>query len=94
MSDLMRDDYKYAYISSATTTQVNTGPCRLIRIVVNTTAAGAISVIDNTSGSTVNVASLKASIAEGTYYFGIKLTAGLRVITAGASDITVVWTPN
>lgn len=94
MSDLMRDDYKYAYISTQTTTQVNTGPCRLIRIVVNTTSAGAISVIDNTTGSTTNVASLKASIVEGTYYFGIKLTTGLRVITAGASDITVVYTPN
>jgi hypothetical protein len=89
----MRDDYKYTYISSATTTQVNAGRTRLIRVVVNTTAAGAISIIDNTSGSTVNVASLKASIAEGTYYYGITLTTGLRVITAGASDVTVVWTP-
>lgn len=94
MSQLMRDDYKYTYIATATTTQVATGNCRLIRVVVNTTAAGAISIIDGTSGSTVNVASLKASIVEGSYDFGIKLTTGLRVITAGASDITVVWTPN
>jgi hypothetical protein len=92
--ELNRDDYKYAYIATATTTQVYTGGCRLIRIVVNTTAAGTINIIDGTAGSTTNVGLLKASVAEGTYYYGIKLTTGLRVITGGASDITVVYTPN
>lgn len=86
----LRDNYKYTYISTATTTQVATGQGALIRIIVNTTAAGAISIIDNTSGSTVNIGSLKASIAEGSYEFGIQFVSGLRIITAGASDITVV----
>ena len=93
--DLMRDDYKYTYISTATTTQVSSGPTRLIRIIVNTTAAGTIGIIDGTSGSTVNVASIAASPAIGSvFYYGIRLTTGLRIITAAASDITVVWTPN
>ncbi len=82
----------YSYIATATTTQVYTGPCILKSIIVNTTAAGAISIIDNTSGSTVNVGILKASVAEGTYEYNVKMSKGIRIITAGASDITVTFT--
>lgn len=89
-----RDDYLYAYISTATTTQVLSGKGRLIAIVVGTTSAGAISIIDGTSGSTVNVGELKASVAEGTYIFNIAVAAGIRIITAGASLITVVYAKN
>jgi len=85
--------YNKTYISTATTTQVFTGSGTLHSITVNTTANGAISVIDNTSGSAVNVASLKASIAEGTYTYDCVIANGLRIITAGASDITVTWAP-
>lgn len=88
---MLRDDYKYAYISSATTTQVSTGRCKLIAIVVNTTAAGTIGIIDGASGSTVNVGQLKTSVAEGTYHYGITLSQGLRIITGAGSDITVVY---
>lgn len=86
----LRDNYKYTYIDSATTTQVVTGQGTLVRIIVGETAAGAISIIDNTSGSTVNLGTLKASIAEGVYEFGVQFVTGLRIITAGASKITVV----
>lgn len=87
----LRDNYKYAYIDSATTTQLVTGQGSLVRIIVGETAAGAISIIDNTSGSTVNIGQLKASIAEGTYEFGVQFVTGLRIITAAASKITVVY---
>lgn len=90
----IRDDYKVAYIDSATTTQVQTGNGRLIRIIVTETAAGTIAVIDNTAGSTANIATLKASIVEGTYEFGVQYTTGLRIITGAASKITVVYAPN
>lgn len=83
--------YTYQYISSATTTQVKTGAGFLHAITVNTTAAGAISIIDNTSGSTVNIASLKSSVAEGTYVYNVSFSTGLRIITAAASDITVSY---
>lgn len=89
----LRDNYKVEYISTATTTQVDTGQGQLIAIVVGETAAGAISLIDNTSGSTVNIGTLKASIAEGTYWFLTQYVAGLRIITAGASKITVIYSP-
>ena len=96
MSALMRDDYKFAYIASATTTQVVSGPCRLIRVVVNDPADGTINIIDGTSGSTTNVALIAVTDALGATWFdyGIKLTTGLRIITTGAQNITVVYTPN
>lgn len=85
----------YTNITTGATTQIYTGRCTLVAIVVNTTAAGSIKIIDGTSGSTANVGTLKASISEGTYNYGapagITLATGLRIITAGASDITVVW---
>lgn len=89
----LRDNYKVAYISTATTTQVDTGQGQLVAIVVGETAAGAISIIDDTSGSTVNIGTLKASIAEGTYWFLAQYAVGLRIITAGASKITVIYSP-
>lgn len=89
----IRDNYKYTYISSATTTQVYTGQGALIRIVVNTTAAGTIGIIDGTSGTTVNIGQLKASVAEGYYDYGVQFVNGLRIVTGASSDITVVWSP-
>lgn len=89
----LKDNYQYAYISTATTTQVAEGQGQLVRIILGETAAGAISVIDGTSGSTVNLASLKASIVEGVYEFGVNYAAGIRIITAGASKLTVVYNP-
>lgn len=87
----LRDNYQTAYISTATTTQVDTGQGQLICITLGETAAGAISIIDNTSGSTVNIGQLKASTVEGTYWFLAQYSAGLRIITAGASKLTVVY---
>jgi hypothetical protein len=86
----LRDNYLYTRISSATTTQVEPGPAVLVRIIVNTTAAGTIGIIDNTSGTTVNVGQLKASVAEGTYEYGVFCATGIRIVTGAASDITVV----
>jgi len=90
----LRDDNRYAYIATATTTQVHTGAGRLQKIIVGETAAGSIKIIDGTSGSTTNLAELKASIAEGSYEFNVAFGSGLRIITAGASKITVVYTTN
>jgi len=97
MGELNRDDYTYTYVGAAATTQVYTGNCRLVRIVVNTPLDGSINIIDGTSGSTTNVGIIKTVTADTnvpTYYYGIKLTTGLRVITTGNSDITIVWTKN
>lgn len=86
-----RDDYFKTHISTATTTQVATGTSRLIAIVVNTTAADTIGILDNTTGSTVNVGELQASVLPGTYTYNIIMAKGIRIITAAASDITVIY---
>lgn len=90
----MNDKYSYAYIDSATTTQVFTGACTLIAIVVGTTAAGAIQILDNTSGTTTNFAELQASILPGVYEFKAGFATGLRIITGAASKITVIYKKN
>ncbi len=82
-------EYLYKNITTGATTQVATGRGVLHSIVVNTTAAGTIKIIDGISGSTANIGTLKISVGEGTYLYDVVFSVGLRIITAGASDITV-----
>lgn len=97
--DLLRDSYKSTYVAAQATTAVtgtSTTPvtCKLIRITVGETAAGAIRVYDSTPGSEVasqEVAELKSSIAEGTYEYGITMSKGIQVVSLAASKFTVVW---
>lgn len=84
-------DYEKTYISSTSTTQVVSGKCILHAIFIGETAAGTIKIIDGTSGSTANVATLEASIPEGTYEFNCSMAKGIRIITAADSIITVLW---
>ena len=86
----MNDDYSYSYISSATTTQVKTGSGHLHAIIVGETAATALQIIDGTSGTTTNLAELKASVAERTYIFDCGFVSGLRIVS-GAGKYTVVY---
>lgn len=79
-------------ITTATTTTVKTGSGVLRGIQVNTTAAGTITVYDNTAASGTKLGILKASIVEG-MYFGIpcRFSTGLTIVTGAASDITVFY---
>lgn len=79
-------------ITTATTTQVATGKCILHSIVVNTAAAGTIKIIDGIAGTTANVGTLAASVAAGTYLYDVQMAAGIRIVTAAASDLTVTYT--
>ena len=83
--------YQNSYISTATTTTVKTGRGNFGGIVIGETAAGAITIYDNTAGSGTVIGVLKASIAEGTYTFDTSFTTGLTIVTAGASKITVLF---
>lgn len=85
----MTPPFRAAYISTNTTTTVKSGTGRLHSITVGETAAGTITIYDNTAGSGTIIGVLKASIVEGTYHFPVKFTTGLTVVTAGASKITV-----
>lgn len=83
---------EYTRISTGTTTNIGLGTNRIVlkSIIVNTTAAGTITVKDGSG--TVGV--LKASIAEGEYSYGpegIIIGGGCTIVTGAASDLTVVW---
>lgn len=83
----------FAYISGAATTQVKSGAGILHAIIVNTSVAAAtISVIDNTSGSTVNIALITLTAIEPhCLIYNLSFATGLRIITSGATDITVIY---
>jgi hypothetical protein len=78
-------------ISTQTSTQVYTGPCVLKNVILGTTAAGSITIIDGiTDGGTV-VAILKSNIVENTYMYNIVMANGIRIITAAASNVCVTY---
>lgn len=83
--------YSYANSTTATTTVVKSGAGTLHSIVVNTTAAGSVTVYDNTAGSGTKIATLKASVVEGTYVYDVAFATGLTIVTAAASDVTVTY---
>lgn len=85
------NEAKYGHISTATTTVVKDSPGFLHAITVNTTAAGTITIYDNTAASGTVVGILKASVGEGTYTYNISCTTGITIVTGGASDITVTY---
>lgn len=58
-------------------------------VIVNTTAAGTVTLADAKG----TIAVLKASIAEGTYIYDIDAAGFLSVTQTAASDITVVHSP-
>lgn len=78
-------------IKTATTTTAKSSGGILRRITINTTAAGAITVYDNTAGSGTTIATFPSSAAIGTYEYGCRFVTGLTIVTAAASDITVIW---
>jgi len=80
-----------AYISTATTTTVKSGAGVLHAIVLGETAAGAITIYDNTAASGTTIGVLKASIVEGTYIFDRAFATGLTIVTAGASKLHVSY---
>lgn len=82
--------YAYYYISSASTNQIITGACTLGRIIIPNTLVGTIKVIDNTAGSTANVATFGIGTTPSTYIFEVTCGTGLRVITSSSSDLITI----
>lgn len=68
---------------------VTDGSGTLWGIMVNTTAAGTVTVADSTG----TLAILKASIAEGFYPFNMTFSGFLSITNAGGSDLTVLADP-
>lgn len=77
----------YSYIVDNTATQVESGYVRKAVIQVNAALTGSIKVIDGTSGTTANVATITNPTVGSVYvYNGLK--TGFRVIASGSCDIT------
>ena len=79
------------YISTATTTTVKSGRGVLAKIILTETAAGTITVYDNTAASGTVIALFKASVVEGEYTFDCKFLTGLTIVTGAASKLSVIW---
>jgi hypothetical protein len=78
--------------TDTTSSLVNSGATFLHAIIVNTTAAGAVTIYDGVGPTTgTKVGTLKASVVEGTYTYNVPLSTGLTVTAASNSDITIVY---
>ena len=83
----------WEHINAAGTYVIKPGHGILHAVCINTTASAIITVYDNASAASGRIiAVFKSAIVEGTYFFDIPVTEGITVVTAGASDITVVFT--
>jgi hypothetical protein len=78
-------------IKTATTTVVKTGAGVLNKVVINTTAAGTITIYDNTSAAGATIATIAVSAIGPVFMYDLAFTLGLTVVTAAASDITVTY---
>lgn len=78
----------YAYITDSTATQVDGNGVKKAVIQVNAALTGTIKVIDGTTGTTANVATItNPGVGNRFEYWNLK--TGVRVIASGACDITV-----
>jgi hypothetical protein len=78
-----------AYIVDNTETQVYSGRLRKVAIQVNAALTGSIKVIDGTSGTTANVATI-TNPTVGSRFEYWDFQTGVRIIASGACDITVM----
>lgn len=77
-----------SYITDNTATNVLTGRVRKAIVQVNAALTGSIKVIDGTSGTTANVATITNPTA-GSQYEYWDFATGVRIIASGSCDITV-----
>ncbi len=73
--------------------QLTIGRSTLVYVIVGSGSGtvGPYKFIDGTTGTTTNAAELKTAIAAGVYQYDASFSAGLRVILAGDTPITVVY---
>lgn len=83
--------HDYVHIATQTTTQVYTGTAVLKNITINTAAAGTVTVYDEIGSGTTKVIAIIAATAVGTYVYNIPVSAGIKVVTAAATDLTVTY---
>jgi hypothetical protein len=75
-------------ITDNTETQVRTGRANRVLLQANAALTGTIKVIDNTTGTTANVATI-TNPTVGSQYEYWDFESGVRIIASGACNITV-----
>ncbi len=73
--------------------QLTLGRTTFVGVVVGSGSGtvGKYQFLNNTTGTTTNVAELKAAIAAGVYEFNASIGVGLRVVITGTTPITVIY---
>lgn len=88
------NESQFKYIAAGATTQVKVGPGRLVAIINNKpVASSTITLIDNTAGTTANIGIITNTTDVKPYKldYNLHFATGLRIVTSGADDITVVY---
>lgn len=80
-------------VGAGATVQLTVGRTTFVSAIVGSGAGtiGKYQFIDNITGTTTNLAELKATIAAGVYEFNASVSLGLRLVLAGTTSITVIW---
>lgn len=88
------DGLTKAYITSATTTPVKVGNGRLLSIIFNKPVSASTVTLqdgDGTTNTTFAIVTNTSDVKPYSLPYNVKFTRGLRIITSGADDITVVY---
>lgn len=80
-------------VDSGNTVQLTAGRTTLVSAVVGSGASqvGKYQFIDNTTGTTTNIAELKQAVAAGVYEFNCSISVGLRIVMSGATPLTIIY---
>lgn len=89
--DMGEGGYSFTNLADTVSQAVVTGAGMLHAIVINTAAAGIVTIYNNTEGTGTKIATLKSGLTENTYIYDIKFSTGLYVIPAAAVNITYIY---
>ena len=88
--------FSYSHITTATTTDLSQNAGAFLHaVVINGGTAGAVTVYDDTTGGTTTpiavIAAAAAATPAGSRVYNCAMTAGLQIVTAAATDVTVIY---